>query len=57
MTLAGYAGTTPRLPLEPVGREVEEELRGMLRQLELFTGWTLADRGGRPDARPSEVCP
>lgn len=54
MTLAGYAGTTPRLPLEPVGPEVEEELRGMLRHLELFTGWTLVGREGRPDAPSGE---
>jgi 4-hydroxy-2-oxoglutarate aldolase len=50
MTLAGYDGTTPRLPLEPVSADVEEELRAMLRHLELFTGWTLLDRQGRPDA-------
>lgn len=49
MTLAGYNGTTPRLPLAPASPAVEEELRDMLRHLELFTGWTLANRGGRPD--------
>ena len=54
MTLAGYQGTTPRLPLEPVGPDVEEELRAMLRQLETFTGWTLASRDGRPDG-PAET--
>ena len=56
MTLAGYTGTTPRLPLEPVGREIEEEMRGMLRHLELFTGWTLTNRGGRADG-PDEAQP
>jgi 4-hydroxy-2-oxoglutarate aldolase len=55
MTLAGYDGTAPRLPLEPVGPEVEEELRGMLRHLELFTGWTLVNRRGRPDGPAEEV--
>lgn len=55
MTLAGYAGTTPRLPLEPVGSAVEEQLRGMLRQLELFTGWTLVGRDGQPDAPAAEA--
>jgi 4-hydroxy-2-oxoglutarate aldolase len=50
MTIAGYDGTSPRLPLEPVSATVEEELRGMLRHLELFTGWTLMNRGGRPDS-------
>ena len=54
MTLAGYRGTTPRLPLDPVGPDVEEELRAMLRQLETFTGWTLASRDGRPDG-PAET--
>ena len=54
MTLAGYQGTTPRLPLEPVDTDVEEELRGLLRHLEHFTGWTLANRGGRPD-EPAEA--
>jgi hypothetical protein len=54
MTLAGYPGTSPRLPLEPVGADVVEELRGMLRHLELFTGWTLENRGGRPDG-PAEA--
>lgn len=55
MTLAGYRGTVPRLPLEPVGREVEDELQGLLRHLESFTGWSLLGRGGRPDAAPSGV--
>jgi 4-hydroxy-2-oxoglutarate aldolase len=48
MTLAGYQGTTPRLPLEPIAADVEEQLRAMLRHLELFTGWTLLSRSGRP---------
>ncbi len=55
MTLAGYAGTTPRLPLEPVGSAVEEQLRGMLRQLEVFTGWNLIDRAGQPDGPAAEA--
>ena len=50
MSIAGYHSTAPRLPLEPVSATVEEELRSMLRHLELFTGWTLIGRGGRPDA-------
>ena len=53
MTLAGYQGTAPRLPLEPVGKDVEEELQGLLRHLESFTGWSLVGRGGRPDTAPA----
>lgn len=55
MTVAGYDGTRPRLPLEPVTGAVEQELRGMLGQLESFTGWTLTNRGGRPDAPAGAV--
>jgi len=53
MTLVGYQGTAPRLPLEPVGKEAEEELQGLLRHLESFTGWSLVGRGGRPDTAPA----
>lgn len=55
MTLAGYPGTSPRLPLEPVAPAVVDELRGLLRHLESFTGWTLLDRSGQPDAPAAEV--
>ncbi len=54
MSLAGYSGTTPRLPLAPVSPDVEEDLRGMLKHLELFTGWTLMNRQGRPDGPVAE---
>lgn len=54
MAIAGYPASTPRLPLEAASKEVEEELLGMLRHLEAFTGWTLVGRGGRPDA-PAEA--
>ena len=50
MALAGYAAGTPRLPLEPVGSPEIEELRGLMRQLEVFAGWTLIGRSGTPDA-------
>ena len=55
MTLAGYAGLSPRLPLEPVPPAVVEELRGLLQHLESFTGWTLLGRSGQPDAPATEV--
>ncbi len=54
MSLAGYSGTTPRLPLAPVSPDVEEDLRGMLKHLELFTGWALLNRQGRPDGPVAE---
>ena len=44
MTLAGYAGSSPRLPLDPVPPAVVDELRGLLLHLESFTGWTLLGR-------------
>lgn len=56
MTLAGYAPSAPRLPLEPADDDVVEAIRGLLRQLELFTGWTLLGRDGRPD-EPAEEQP
>ena len=55
MTLAGYAGSSPRLPLDPVPPAVVEELRGLLLHLESFTGWTLLGRSGQPDAPAAEV--
>ncbi len=55
MSLAGYRGTSPRLPLESVNAQVVDEIRGLIRHLELFTGWALLDRGGRPDAPPEEL--
>jgi 4-hydroxy-2-oxoglutarate aldolase len=57
MSMAGYSGTAPRLPLAPASAEVEEDLRGMLTHLELFTGWTLARRQGRPDGPAAEGMP
>ncbi|BCS35862.1 dihydrodipicolinate synthase family protein [Luteitalea sp. TBR-22] len=54
MTIAGYPSSTPRLPLQPATPKVEEELLGLLRHLEAFTGWTLVGRDGQPDG-PAEA--
>lgn len=53
MALAGFPASTPRLPLAPATDAVVEELRGLLRHLETFTGRTLIGSAGR-DTAPSE---
>ena len=50
MALAGFPASEPRLPLEPVGPAVVEELQAMLRQLEAFTGQALIGAAGQTDA-------
>lgn len=53
MALAGFPASSPRLPLRPASPDVVEELRGLLRHLEAFTGRTLIGSGGR-DTAPAE---
>lgn len=55
MALAGYPASSPRLPLESASAEVVEELRGMLRQLESFTGRSLIGAAGQDDAARKDV--
>ncbi len=47
MALAGFPASSPRLPLEPVGPQVVDELRSMLRHLEAFTGRALIGTAGQ----------
>lgn len=54
MAIAGYPASVPRLPLEAATVKVEEELIGLLRHLEAFTGWRLVGRQGDPDG-PAEA--
>lgn len=56
MALAGFPASTPRLPLAPAPDAVVDELRGLLRHLETFTGRTLIGSAGR-DTAPSEGLP
>ena len=55
MAVAGFPDSQPRLPLTPASDETIEELRGMLRHLESFTGRTLIGRAGQDDVTSSEV--
>ena len=55
MTIAGFPESSPRLPLAPVNDDVMEELRGMLRHLESFTGRTLIGAAGQGDMSSVEA--
>lgn len=50
MALTGFPASTPRRPLLPASDAVGDELRGLIRHLEAFTGRTLIGHGGRDTA-------
>jgi len=50
MALAGFPASTPRLPLAAAPDTVVDELRGLIRHLETFTGRTLIGSAGRDTA-------
>lgn len=55
MAIAGFPESSPRLPLAPASDEIVEELRGMLRHLESFTGRTLIGAAGKDDSSSLEA--
>lgn len=56
MALTGFPASTPRLPLPPATDAVIDELRGLIRHLETFTGRTLLGSAGR-DSAPGQGQP